>query len=424
MLTNNLALLALCLIRPAHSSFIQQQSVIRDEISTHSSPLENTAMQTGSGNETKNGSASGGVSNSLRASIESISTQISSLSLKLNAELLQLSAFEAAVSEQYREGESAQRHASKLLMQVYPGGDGRGGPSGTGVPTTLGGGPASAQMRSGVSLSDKLTLPSPYHWSKLQEWVTGVTALRSQVAVVEEYLATASASAHTNASFASPQALSHVLSAHHAALLAVTARVAALHEQVAVVRDKFTHMFGREGRMRLEEERNKEHQKKEGQSAHTRSKPCATNSTHASLLRKESAQPGDATLTRRFFVCFCVCGCVVASLQPSISTRPTQRRWCPRPRNPRRCNRRASRLLPRARGPRRLLRLAPLQSLRSHSAQLPQPVRPHSVRRLRPAQPPSVDSEQPPQRAHPPLEPRGPSERRVPFSTSDRPRCR
>ena len=236
--------------------------MIRDEISTHSSPLENTSMQTGAnGADSKNG---GGVSNSLRASIESISTQISSLSLKLNAELLQLSAFEAAVSEQYREGESAQRHASKLLMASKPG-DARaaGGPGS--APTTLGGGVGTATQRPGVSLSEKLVLPSQYHWTKLQEWVTGVTALRNQVSVVEEYLATASASATTNASFASPQALSHVLSAHHTALLAVTARVAGLHEQVAVVRDKFTHMFGREGRLRLEEERNKEHQKKEGQ---------------------------------------------------------------------------------------------------------------------------------------------------------------
>lgn len=268
------------------SSFIQQQSVIRDEISTHSSPLENSSMQIVGGGYDSKGTAngSGGVSNSLRASIESISTQISSLSLKLNAELLQLSAFESAVSEQYREGEAAQRHATKLLSQVYPGGDGRGGTvGGSGVTTTLGGGPVAAQMRSSVSLSDKMTLPSPYHWSKLQEWVTGVTALRTQVAVVEEYLATASASAHTHASFASPQALSHVLSAHHAALLGVTARVAGLHDQVALVRDKFTSMFGREGRLRLEEERNKEHQKKEG-------KTTRKSHTHATRMPASRSQ--------------------------------------------------------------------------------------------------------------------------------------
>ena len=223
-----------------------------------------------------NGAAATGAS-SLRASIDSISTQISSLSLKLNAELLQLSAFESAVSDQYREGETAQRHANKLLMQVYPG-DGRGGvgllggvggAAGSAPGGGMGGG-AMTMQRGGVSLSDKMTLPSAYHWAKLQEWVSGVSALRAQVGVVEEYLATASAAAaqqqqSSSATFASPQALSHVLGAHHSALLAVTARVATLHEQVAAVRDKFTAMFGREGKARLEEERNKEHHKKEGE---------------------------------------------------------------------------------------------------------------------------------------------------------------
>ena len=218
--------------------------MLRDDLNNHQSPLE-----------------AGGAS-SLRSSIDSISTQISSLSLKLNAELLQLSAFEAAVSEQYREGEAAQRHLNKLLMQMYPT-DARGVGVGGGVSGGVGG-----ASRGGASLSDKLVLPSAYQWSKLQEWVSGVTALRAQVATVEEYLSTASSQqAQQAAAGASPQALSHVLASHHSALLAVTARVAALHEQVAVVRDKFTALFGREGKARLEEERNKEQHKKEGQCA-------------------------------------------------------------------------------------------------------------------------------------------------------------
>jgi len=150
-----------------------------------------------------------------------------------------------------------------------------------------------------VSLSDKIVLPSPYHWSKLQEWVSGVSALRTQVGVVEEYLATASAqaaqTAATHAAFASPQSLSRVLSAHHAALLSLTSRIAALHESVAAVRDKFVAMFGREGAVRLEEERAREAQRKEAfdlNAPNSQLQPLVSSTAQATSLQAQSVTAG------------------------------------------------------------------------------------------------------------------------------------
>jgi hypothetical protein len=231
------------------------------------------------------------------------------LSHKLNAELLQLSEFEAAVAAQYREGETAQRHVQRMLMQMHPGGggvggDGRGGVAGVGGGGVGVGGRPGAGLVAGSTLADKLVLPSPYHWSKMQEWVTGVSALRAQVAAVEEYLATASASAAAAASsssasanlFASPQALSHVLSSHHSALLHVSARVASLHDGVSAVRERFTALFGREGAARLEEERSKEEQKKEAfdLNAPNSATPLVSSQAHATSLQAQSVAANTA----------------------------------------------------------------------------------------------------------------------------------
>lgn len=184
--------------------------------------------------------------------------------MKLNQELLQLSNFESNVSEQYREGEQAQRNINKLLLASYSGLTASVGGDGVGV------GPLSqGQIRvggNGQSLNEKIFLPSVYHWCKLQEFVNSIHALTTQVAVVEEYLASQGQSATgqpNTASLSNPQALTGILHAQHTALVSVSGRISTLHEQVNAVRDRFTHLFGRAGLQRLDEERKKELKKRE-----------------------------------------------------------------------------------------------------------------------------------------------------------------
>lgn len=237
------------------SDLIHQQSLIRDEIAQHSSPLDTVSSSSSA-------SATAAAPTSLRGSIDTIATSISSLSLKLNQELLQLGSFESTVTEQYREGEQAQRHVNKMLMAGYPTDASKVGAGGAGILS-------SGQVRvggSGVSLNEQIYLPSAYHWSKLQEFVNAIHALDQQVAVVEEYLATSQAQATQTAQLSNPQSLTAILHAHHSALVGVTGRISQLHDQVGGVRDKFTAIFGREGERRLEEERKKEQKKREGQS--------------------------------------------------------------------------------------------------------------------------------------------------------------
>ena len=246
------------------SNHIHQQSLIRDEIANHSSPLDVVSSPVAPPTATGALSSSGGTSSStLRTSIDAISTTISSLSVKLNAELIQLNNFESIVSDQYREGEQAQRNINKLLVTSYA-----GLPSSTSDASKLG--PLSAsQIRvggNGQSLNEKIYLPSAYHWAKLQEFVSSIHALTTQVGVVEEYLLSQQSgqlSSLSSAAAVTPQSLTNILHAQHASLVAVSGRISTLHEQANAVRDRFVQLFGREGAKRLEEERKKEMKKRE-----------------------------------------------------------------------------------------------------------------------------------------------------------------
>jgi len=238
--------------------FIQRQSVIRDEIANHASPLDSTtsANAAAASSAAADGLIASGTSGgSLRGSIDSISSQISALSLKIQHELSQLSAFESAVADQYREGEAAQRSVNKMLMQLYPQQQADAAARATAGGTLMG-------RVSSVSLPEKVFLPSRYHWTKLNEFAIAVQSLTAQLRALDEALQT-SGSLNGPGSLATPQSLSRILHAHHASIVSSSARVAALHESVNHLIGRFEQLFGEEGRRRIEEERRKEKKKQQ-----------------------------------------------------------------------------------------------------------------------------------------------------------------